>query len=85
MSDQPQFDFGPDDELEEEREQSGEEWAEDASDVLGNNPLGKAAGTGRKCTVCYSGELHALGQEGRPQGEVPHRVLPLLLRCACLS
>ena len=54
MSDQPQFDFGPDDELEEEREQSGEEWAEDASDVLGNNPLGKAAGTGTKCTVCHS-------------------------------
>ena len=49
-----QFDFGTDDELEEEREQSGDEWAEDASNVLGNNPLGKAAGTGRKCTVCHS-------------------------------
>ena len=52
MSDQ--FDFGTEDELEEEREQSGDEWAEDASNVLGNNPLGKAAGTGTKCTVCHS-------------------------------
>ena len=82
MSDQ--FDFTTEDELEQEREEGG--WKmEDASNVLGNNPLGKAAGTGRKCTVCHSGELHALGQEGRPQGEGPHRVLPLLLRCACLS
>ena len=50
-----QFDFGTEDELEEEREQAGGEWAEDASNVLGNNPLGKpAAGTGTKCTSCHA-------------------------------
>ena len=37
MSNQ-QFDFGTDDELEEEREQAGEEWAEDAGNVLGQQP-----------------------------------------------
>ena len=46
-----QFDFGTEDELEEEREQAGGEWAEDASNMLGNNPLGKPAGTGKKCTM----------------------------------
>ena len=40
MSDQ-QFDFGTDDKLDEEREQqAGEEWAEDAGNVLGQQPAG---------------------------------------------
>ena len=81
MSNQ-QFDFGTDDELEEEREQAGEEWAEDAGNVLGQQPARQSCWDWQEV---HGLPLRVLGQEGRPHGEVLHRALPLLLHCACLS